>query len=89
MALLDLQTMESDEQTDGGANSTLSLLSCISAASVTAVSLTSPRSHGSGRFPIPSGEGPPGASHGVELLRAATRHSWRPLRGHPSPRPVP
>jgi hypothetical protein len=35
MALLDLQTMESDEQTSGGANSTLSLLSCVSAASVT------------------------------------------------------
>ncbi|EPD68185.1 MULTISPECIES: SapB/AmfS family lanthipeptide [unclassified Streptomyces] len=36
MALLDLQTMESDEQMGGGgANSTLSLLSCVSAASVT------------------------------------------------------
>ncbi|MER5664517.1 SapB/AmfS family lanthipeptide [Streptomyces sp. NPDC052016] len=33
MALLDLQTMESDEHTGGG-NSTVSLLSCISAASV-------------------------------------------------------
>ncbi|AYC36702.1 MULTISPECIES: SapB/AmfS family lanthipeptide [Streptomyces] len=35
MALLDLQTMESDEHTGGGGNSTLSLLSCVSAASVT------------------------------------------------------
>ncbi|MBY8343583.1 SapB/AmfS family lanthipeptide [Streptomyces spinosirectus] len=35
MALLDLQTMESDEHMGGGANSTLSLLSCVSAASVT------------------------------------------------------
>ncbi|MDX6363078.1 SapB/AmfS family lanthipeptide [Streptomyces sp. NPDC058274] len=36
MALLDLQTMESDETTGGGGgNSTLSLLSCVSAASVT------------------------------------------------------
>ncbi|MFK4101867.1 SapB/AmfS family lanthipeptide [Streptomyces sp. NPDC019531] len=35
MALLDLQTMESDEHTGGAANSTLSLLSCVSAASVT------------------------------------------------------
>ncbi|MCX5329446.1 hypothetical protein QF037_001343 [Streptomyces canus] len=34
MALLDLQTMESDELTGGG-NSTLSLLSCVSAASIT------------------------------------------------------
>ncbi|MET7378073.1 SapB/AmfS family lanthipeptide [Streptomyces sp. NPDC005526] len=34
MALLDLQTMESDEHTGGGA-STLSLLSCVSAASIT------------------------------------------------------
>ncbi|MEU5096448.1 SapB/AmfS family lanthipeptide [Streptomyces sp. NPDC020996] len=33
MALLDLQTMESEEHTDGGA-STVSLLSCVSAASV-------------------------------------------------------
>ncbi|WP_327399326.1 SapB/AmfS family lanthipeptide [Streptomyces sp. NBC_01288] len=33
MALLDLQTMESDEHNDGGA-STVSLLSCVSAASV-------------------------------------------------------
>ncbi|WP_432135272.1 SapB/AmfS family lanthipeptide [Streptomyces sp. bgisy154] len=33
MALLDLQTLESDENTGGGA-STVSLLSCISAASV-------------------------------------------------------
>lgn len=33
MALLDLQTMESDENTGGGA-STASLLSCVSAASV-------------------------------------------------------
>ncbi|MFI1561996.1 SapB/AmfS family lanthipeptide [Streptomyces sp. NPDC020490] len=33
MALLDLQTMESEERTDGGA-STVSLLSCVSAASV-------------------------------------------------------
>ncbi|MGW0654861.1 ABC transporter ATP-binding protein [Streptomyces umbrinus] len=37
--------------------------------------MTAPRSHGSGRFPTPSGEGPPGASHGGALLRAATRHS--------------
>ncbi|MFF7735561.1 MULTISPECIES: SapB/AmfS family lanthipeptide [unclassified Streptomyces] len=35
MALLDLQTIESEERTDGGGgNSTLSLLSCVSAASV-------------------------------------------------------
>jgi hypothetical protein len=34
MALLDLQTMESDEITGGGGASTLSLLSCVSAASV-------------------------------------------------------
>ncbi|GAB2758382.1 hypothetical protein GCM10027072_65810 [Streptomyces bullii] len=34
MALLDLQTLESEERTDGGGNSTVSLLSCISAASV-------------------------------------------------------
>jgi hypothetical protein len=34
MALLDLQTMESEERTDGGGASTLSLLSCVSAASV-------------------------------------------------------
>jgi hypothetical protein len=33
MALLDLQTMESDEHMGGGA-STASLLSCVSAASV-------------------------------------------------------
>lgn len=33
MALLDLQTMESDELNGGGA-STVSLLSCVSAASV-------------------------------------------------------
>ncbi|WP_327699398.1 SapB/AmfS family lanthipeptide [Streptomyces sp. NBC_00459] len=35
MALLDLQTMESDEAAATGGNSTLSLLSCVSAASVT------------------------------------------------------
>ncbi|MDW4905002.1 SapB/AmfS family lanthipeptide [Streptomyces sp. ADMS] len=35
MALLDLQTMESDETAATGGNSTLSLLSCVSAASVT------------------------------------------------------
>lgn len=36
MALLDLQTMESDEQMGGGGGeSSLSLLSCVSAASVT------------------------------------------------------
>ncbi|NEA66303.1 SapB/AmfS family lanthipeptide [Streptomyces sp. SID12488] len=35
MALLDLQTMESDETATTGAYSTLSLLSCVSAASVT------------------------------------------------------
>ncbi|GGQ78123.1 hypothetical protein Saso_54360 [Streptomyces asoensis] len=34
MALLDLQTMESDEHTGGGGNSTVSLLSCVSATSV-------------------------------------------------------
>ncbi|WP_327434113.1 MULTISPECIES: SapB/AmfS family lanthipeptide [unclassified Streptomyces] len=34
MALLDLQTMESDELTGGGGASTLSLLSCVSAASI-------------------------------------------------------
>ncbi|MDN0197777.1 SapB/AmfS family lanthipeptide [Streptomyces sp. S.PNR 29] len=34
MALLDLQTMESDEHTGGGGASTASLLSCVSAASV-------------------------------------------------------
>ncbi|MCL6675132.1 SapB/AmfS family lanthipeptide [Streptomyces panaciradicis] len=34
MALLDLQTMESDEHTGGGGDSTVSLISCISAASV-------------------------------------------------------
>jgi hypothetical protein len=35
MALLDLQTMESDEMTGGhGGASTLSVLSCISAASL-------------------------------------------------------
>ncbi|MFI6567377.1 MULTISPECIES: SapB/AmfS family lanthipeptide [Streptomyces] len=35
MALLDLQTMESDEHTGGGGGgSTVSLLSCVSAASV-------------------------------------------------------
>ncbi|MET9731117.1 SapB/AmfS family lanthipeptide [Streptomyces sp. NPDC006458] len=33
MALLDLQTMESEERTTGDA-STLSLLSCVSAASI-------------------------------------------------------
>ncbi|MEU9632668.1 SapB/AmfS family lanthipeptide [Streptomyces luteogriseus] len=33
MALLDLQTIETEEATTGG-NSTVSLLSCISAASV-------------------------------------------------------
>ncbi|MFJ3669347.1 SapB/AmfS family lanthipeptide [Streptomyces sp. NPDC090106] len=35
MALLDLQTMESDETTGGGGESSLSLLSCVSAASIT------------------------------------------------------
>jgi len=35
MALLDLQTMESDDTTGGGGPSTLSLLSCVSAASIT------------------------------------------------------
>ncbi|MES5817470.1 SapB/AmfS family lanthipeptide [Streptomyces sp. RG80] len=35
MALLDLQTMESDEHTGGGGVSSLSVLSCISAASIT------------------------------------------------------
>jgi hypothetical protein len=34
MALLDLQTIESEEQTEGGGASTVSLISCISAASV-------------------------------------------------------
>ncbi|MET7682438.1 SapB/AmfS family lanthipeptide [Streptomyces sp. NPDC005423] len=35
MALLDLQTMESDSHTNGGGGaSTVSLLSCVSAASV-------------------------------------------------------
>ncbi|MEU9238631.1 SapB/AmfS family lanthipeptide [Streptomyces shenzhenensis] len=34
MALLDLQTMESEERHDGGGDSTVSLLSCVSAASV-------------------------------------------------------
>ncbi|MFF9311529.1 SapB/AmfS family lanthipeptide [Streptomyces sp. NPDC014748] len=34
MALLDLQTMESDELNGGGGASTASLLSCVSAASV-------------------------------------------------------
>lgn len=34
MALLDLQTIESDEQTYTGGASTASLLSCVSAASV-------------------------------------------------------
>ncbi|MEU6372349.1 SapB/AmfS family lanthipeptide [Streptomyces sp. NPDC046909] len=34
MALLDLQTMESEEHTDGGGASTVSLLSCVSTASV-------------------------------------------------------
>ncbi|MBB5792474.1 SapB/AmfS family lanthipeptide [Streptomyces caelestis] len=34
MALLDLQTIESEERTEGGGASTVSLLSCISAASV-------------------------------------------------------
>ncbi|MEU8970568.1 MULTISPECIES: SapB/AmfS family lanthipeptide [Streptomyces] len=33
MALLDLQTLESDEH-DGGGASTVSLLSCVSAASI-------------------------------------------------------
>ncbi|MFE1249266.1 SapB/AmfS family lanthipeptide [Streptomyces sp. NPDC058735] len=35
MALLDLQTIETEERTHGGGNSTLSLLSCLSAASIT------------------------------------------------------
>ncbi|MBC2875422.1 MULTISPECIES: SapB/AmfS family lanthipeptide [Streptomyces] len=34
MALLDLQNMESDELHGGGGQSTVSLLSCVSAASV-------------------------------------------------------
>ncbi|MEU7721952.1 SapB/AmfS family lanthipeptide [Streptomyces tibetensis] len=34
MALLDLQTIETEELSTGGGNSTVSLLSCISAASV-------------------------------------------------------
>ena len=34
MALLDLQILESDEHTGGGGASTLSLLSCVSAASI-------------------------------------------------------
>ncbi|KUM97026.1 AmfS protein [Streptomyces cellostaticus] len=34
MALLDLQTLEADEHTGGGGASTLSLLSCVSAASI-------------------------------------------------------
>ncbi|MEW2623831.1 SapB/AmfS family lanthipeptide [Streptomyces sp. NPDC048106] len=34
MALLDLQALESDEHNDSGGASTLSLLSCVSAASV-------------------------------------------------------
>ena len=34
MALLDLQTLESDELHGGGGASTASLLSCVSAASV-------------------------------------------------------
>ncbi|MET8449536.1 SapB/AmfS family lanthipeptide [Streptomyces sp. NPDC005209] len=34
MALLDLQIMESDEHNDHGGASTVSLLSCVSAASV-------------------------------------------------------
>ncbi|MFJ9347450.1 SapB/AmfS family lanthipeptide [Streptomyces sp. NPDC101237] len=35
MALLDLQTLESDERHDGGGGaSTVSLLSCVSAASI-------------------------------------------------------
>ena len=34
MALLDLQTMESDENSNGGGASTVSLLSCVSAASI-------------------------------------------------------
>ncbi|MEV7392852.1 MULTISPECIES: SapB/AmfS family lanthipeptide [unclassified Streptomyces] len=34
MALLDLQTMESEERHDGGGASTVSLLSCVSAASI-------------------------------------------------------
>jgi hypothetical protein len=35
MALLDLQAMESEDRTEGGGASTLSLLSCVSAASLT------------------------------------------------------
>ena len=35
MALLDLQTMETEDRTEGGGPSTLSLLSCVSAASIT------------------------------------------------------
>ncbi|MFF7264074.1 SapB/AmfS family lanthipeptide [Streptomyces sp. NPDC008159] len=35
MALLDLQTMEADETTGTGGPSSLSVLSCVSAASVT------------------------------------------------------
>ncbi|MCT9078022.1 SapB/AmfS family lanthipeptide [Streptomyces fulvoviolaceus] len=35
MALLDLQTMESEEHTDGGGGSSASLLLCWSTASVT------------------------------------------------------
>ncbi|WP_316767968.1 SapB/AmfS family lanthipeptide [Streptomyces sasae] len=34
MALLDLQTMESEERHDGAGASTVSLLSCVSAASI-------------------------------------------------------
>ncbi|MGV9455502.1 SapB/AmfS family lanthipeptide [Streptomyces sp. NPDC003635] len=34
MALLDLQTMESEEHTETTANSTVSLLSCVSTTSV-------------------------------------------------------
>lgn len=35
MALLDLQTMEADETTGTGGPSSLSVLSCVSAASIT------------------------------------------------------
>ncbi|KOV63933.1 SapB/AmfS family lanthipeptide [Streptomyces sp. MMG1121] len=34
MALLDLQALESDEHNGGGGASTVSLLSCVSAASI-------------------------------------------------------
>ena len=37
MALLDLQTMEADETTGTGGPSSLSVLSCVSAASITGV----------------------------------------------------